>query len=57
MSAGGHQVEKERSNTGLAVAALWLRLRARAIGPAIAAHLGYNAVAVLAALLASHLPQ
>lgn len=42
---------------GLAVAALWLRLRARAIGPAIAAHLGYNAVAVLAALLASHLPQ
>jgi membrane protease YdiL (CAAX protease family) len=29
---------------GLAVAALWLRLRSAAIGPAVAVHFGYNAV-------------
>ena len=33
----------------LAVLALWVRLRSRAIGPAIAAHFGYNAI--LASLL------
>jgi membrane protease YdiL (CAAX protease family) len=30
--------------TGLALAALWQRLRSRAIGPAVATHFGYNAV-------------
>jgi membrane protease YdiL (CAAX protease family) len=30
---------------GLALLTLWLRIRFRALGPAVAAHLGYNAVA------------
>jgi len=30
--------------TGLALAALWMRLRSGAIGPAVAVHFGYNAV-------------
>jgi membrane protease YdiL (CAAX protease family) len=29
---------------GLAIAALWIRLRSSAIGPAVAVHFGYNAV-------------
>lgn len=37
---------------GLALVALWCRLRSAAIGPAIAAHFGYNSVLALA-LLAS----
>lgn len=36
-----------------AVAALWIRLHARAIGPAVAVHFGYNAVLVMAALTAT----
>ena len=36
--------------TGLACLTLWLRLRTQAIGPAIAAHLGYNALIVLYAV-------
>jgi CAAX protease family protein len=35
--------------TGLALAALWLRLRSAAIGPAVAVHCGYNAMIVLGA--------
>jgi len=34
------------SITGLAIAALWMRLRFASIGPAIAVHFGYNAVIV-----------
>lgn len=37
------------SITGLALATLWLRLRFAAIGPAIAAHFGYNMIVALAA--------
>ena len=29
--------------TGLALVAVWMRLRSAAIGPSIAAHFGYNA--------------
>ena len=36
---------------GMALAALWARLRSSAIGPAIALHAGYNAVVVLLVLL------
>ena len=36
--------------TGLALVALWCRLRSNAIGPAIATHFAYNAVIVLAVL-------
>jgi hypothetical protein len=35
--------------SGLALAALWWRLRGNAIGPAIAAHFAYNAVVAVAA--------
>jgi membrane protease YdiL (CAAX protease family) len=38
------------SVTGLAVAALWFRLRTAAIGPAVTVHFGYNLVAVIALL-------
>jgi len=37
--------------TGLALGALWIRLRAAAIGPAVAMHFGYNAVVALTLLL------
>jgi len=33
---------------GLAIAALWFRLRSAAIGPAVAVHFGYNAVLAVA---------
>jgi len=39
------------SVAALALLALWFRLRAAAIGPAIALHLGYNGVVAAAALL------
>jgi membrane protease YdiL (CAAX protease family) len=32
------------SITGMAVAALWFRIKTRAIGPSIAVHLAYNSV-------------
>ncbi len=38
---------------GLAVAALWCRLRSGAIGPAIAVHMGYNTLGVIFPLLQS----
>jgi membrane protease YdiL (CAAX protease family) len=41
--------------TGFAIAALWLRLRAAAIGPAVAAHFGYNAVLAIAVANATSL--
>jgi membrane protease YdiL (CAAX protease family) len=37
--------------TGLGLLTLWLRLRTSAIGPAIAAHLGYNGIIVLNTVL------
>jgi membrane protease YdiL (CAAX protease family) len=37
----------------LALVALWNRLRSSAIGPAVAVHIGYNGMIVLAAILAS----
>ena len=36
--------------TGFALAALWIRLRSAAIGPAIAAHFAYNSVVVILVL-------
>jgi hypothetical protein len=44
--------------TTLALLALWMRLRSAAIGPAIAAHLGYNAaVAFMVALYVAFGPK
>jgi len=37
--------------TGLGLLTLWLRVRTKAIGPAIAAHLGYNGIIVLNTVL------
>ncbi len=39
--------------TGFAVAALWLRLRSAAVGPAVAVHFGYNAVVALAVFIST----
>lgn len=45
-----HQPLATLGITGLALAALWWRIRSSAIGPAIAVHFGYNATLVLAVL-------
>ncbi|MEW6587369.1 MAG: CPBP family intramembrane glutamic endopeptidase [Nitrospirota bacterium] len=36
--------------TGMAIAALWLRLKSSAVGPAIAVHWGYNAILAIVAM-------
>lgn len=43
-----HSLTAVAGITGLALTALWSRLRSGAIGPAIAVHIGYNAVVALA---------
>ncbi len=43
--------------TGLALLAMWLRLKTRSLWPAIAAHLGYNGLLVAAVYLAALLAQ
>ena len=40
--------------TGMALAALWLRLRSASVGPAVAAHMGYNAA--IAAVFLFYMP-